>query len=996
MIVKGIIKTINFSENSCTVRLPLFETAAAQGEVILDAIISIQPGLYNGYTEGDVVFVDFENNKLSQPIIVGKLYLGAAKEAAAGAPSAMTVSNLKVTTQATLPVDTRLSLEGLGNIVPVEKGISSYHSLVDIIKALHQTETSVQQTIKDQSGTVANIIVEYLSLPVDQEAPTAESVGWSTSTPSYQDGFAIWQKTTCYNHRGQLLSTEIICLSAVASSAIYSLRCSTKVHSGPNQLEDVTVTAMVKLGSEPEIEDTAAKLYYKWGDDGSEQAVQTVIEEELEDGTTKEVTITHTFKILAKQLEEKNLIIIFKHENENLGITLVLNTETIMYSPLATPNLVLSNDTDTILYSAAGEVQTSPSSIATLYLNGDELEATYDWSFTNCEGTCSEDKRTVTIVNLVDASKAAKAVCTATVTAKLFENNQYIREFTVTPTKVGTSIDLQTRYYALIHPDFAAGSIKAPTDDDDLKVKKVDGTLLDRLDQADTEEEIEAARTWGEWSTTPQAHTDKTRTQSWKYWTTVRTAKSDNTVTFSNPIINEDLNGVYALAQGKTTNYYSDTDPAEDYILKKGDCWFKTTGTNNELATKADFSDAPATGELKQWTGTEWKDIGSEIVANKLTATYINALDITAKKIEILNENNDVVFKADGISKVETPVQIAGFGVSKDGLFTTGFGDTYNKAGNSDTGVYLGKDGLKLGKKFSVSTEGKVTATDLTIQNMTASGTSGIKVKGGKFTVETKDTSPTTLFEVDSSASKTTLSGNIHNTGNIFSGCKLETVDGKEVLTQVSGATGNIYSGGIVQSIGGIVNNNTLVNTGIIYSNGGIVNDGTIASKGIIYSNGGIINDGTIASTGFIHSDGVLAAGGDVVFYATVSGSGDSINITGYKPVIRIENDKSPDCFWSASKTVGGNTWTTISLPNALKGKVISVACSANQTKQGLYRPTNGSGKNDTQYNSAELTGFIANAWYVDYSSDVNNIWVFNGQEREGTLNIIVAAKIKN
>ena len=96
MIVKGLIKTINFSDNSCTVRLPIFETAASQGEVILKAVMLTQPGLYNGYSEGDIVFVDFENDKLNQPIILGKLYLGAAKEEASPVHSSLAVSNLTV------------------------------------------------------------------------------------------------------------------------------------------------------------------------------------------------------------------------------------------------------------------------------------------------------------------------------------------------------------------------------------------------------------------------------------------------------------------------------------------------------------------------------------------------------------------------------------------------------------------------------------------------------------------------------------------------------------------------------------------------------------------------------------------------------------------------------------------------------------------------------------------------------------------------------------
>jgi hypothetical protein len=59
------------------------------------------------------------------------------------------------------------------------------------------------------------------------------------------------------------------------------------------------------------------------------------------------------------------------------------------------------------------------------------------------------------------------------------------------------------------------------------------------------------------------------------------------------------------------------------------------------------------------------------LVANKLTANYINALDITAKKIEVLDSTNtDVIFRADGTSGSETSnsVQIGGFQVTKDSL----------------------------------------------------------------------------------------------------------------------------------------------------------------------------------------------------------------------------------------------------------------------------------------------------------------------------------------
>jgi hypothetical protein len=1091
MIVKGIIKTINFLENSCTVRLPLFETAAADGEVILDAIISIQPGLYNGYTEGDVVFVDFENNKLSQPIVVGKLFLGAEKEAAAGAPSAMTVSNLKVTTQATLPVDTRLSLEGLGNIVPVEKGISSYHSLVDIIKALHQTETSVQQTIKDQSGTVSNIIVEYLSQPVEQEAPTAENTGWNITSPDYKDGFEIWQKTTCYNHRGQALSTEIICLSSIASAVIYKVRCSTRVHAGTNQTEAVKISAWVKLGTELETLDTSANICYCWSDGkGSELTDWT-------ESGTYEVTLEPA------QLRAQNLVIQVKHGSE------VYEEETIMYAPLNTPVLHLSNEADVLLYAANGTdclATAGVSSTATLYVNGDPLEATYVWEWDprlcTCEHAVDESgqqlQNTIIVTAVNSTSAPGVVTCKATVTLDgPFKGKVYSKDFTVTQIKIGTSIISQETYYALIHSRHSAGAIKTPPKTGDLIVRDTDGNQLNTINESQLEE----------WSLTPPEHTPNTN--GWKYWTTVKTTYSTSLddFEFSPPIINEDLSGVYSLAQGKTTNYYGNFEPTRNPEpsatqvykpnLRVDDCWFDTTykeisaaelatldfaskyinyyvgeGSTKTLVTSSNYTTLSITpkttkaykkGALKQCiaiaaNGTAtWEDISDEMVTNKLTATYINALDITAKKIKILNdEGNTTLFEADGLSNNHT-VKIAGFEVSTNGLYTSGFGTSYSEAGKTNSGVYVGKDGIQLGKNFyvdntgavvasslkisstktietalsetqaaaeataqtnlenalkdpttaggttlgsdwlsttnvvaqnltagkievkngtntvlyanandanntlvggfkigtttfksadgkvgissdntsgtysfwaghatpasapfSVTPAGAVKATDLTIKNMTASGTSGVTINGGKFTVKTKGDSPTTLFEVDSSLSKTTLSGNIHNVGNIFSGCEVKTVSGKETLVPIAGATGNIYTGGIVQSIGGIWNQNVLVNTGLITSYGGIENLGVLTSSGLIYSDNAIL------------SQGALVAADDIYFKSTISVDSDGeISVTGYSPVIQLAPNNS-NCMYTTMVTIAtytkgtginqGAYWKTVTLPSGLYG----------------------------------------------------------------------------
>jgi hypothetical protein len=134
------------------------------------------------------------------------------------------------------------------------------------------------------------------------------------------------------------------------------------VHLGVNQQKAITITAMQKIGTDS-IEDTdeSAKLYYKYGkyEDDSEWILV-----ENEDKSTHTLTLS--------SVENKDIIIKALHNETEY------ETETITYSPLNTPVLDLSNDTDTILYSADGNelLGNSVNSKATLYLNGDNLGET--------------------------------------------------------------------------------------------------------------------------------------------------------------------------------------------------------------------------------------------------------------------------------------------------------------------------------------------------------------------------------------------------------------------------------------------------------------------------------------------------------------------------------------------------------------------------------------------------------------------------------------------
>jgi hypothetical protein len=212
---------------------------------------------------------------------------------------------------------------------------------------------------------------------------------------------------------------------------------------------------------------------------------------------------------------------------------------------------------------------------------------------------------------------------TATCVAK-YKGTDYTKVFTIIKQGQGAGVAAQTTYYALINHTFTASSdssdtIAAPISATSLEIRaKLEGgeyRLLETPAEAlgDSVFNAELNKLVPHWTTTPPAHTAETN--GWKYWTTVETIFSNGNSLFSEPIIDEAMSGVYALAQGKTTNYYSVNDPAGTLgsptygqNIKQGDCWFQTvsagdTGYNDTYDSKSEVASQPQ-GILCQWTGS--------------------------------------------------------------------------------------------------------------------------------------------------------------------------------------------------------------------------------------------------------------------------------------------------------------------------------------------------------------------------------------------------------
>lgn len=112
MVTKAIIQSIDSNSNKCTVRIPLFETAANPNPVEAKALINIAPGLFNNLQAGDIVIIAFEENKMECPIVLGKLFINVDTEDNINGGSGI-FNTIKVRSEATIPASTVYSFPNI-------------------------------------------------------------------------------------------------------------------------------------------------------------------------------------------------------------------------------------------------------------------------------------------------------------------------------------------------------------------------------------------------------------------------------------------------------------------------------------------------------------------------------------------------------------------------------------------------------------------------------------------------------------------------------------------------------------------------------------------------------------------------------------------------------------------------------------------------------------------------------------------------------------------
>jgi hypothetical protein len=147
MLTKAIIQSIDYTKNMCRVRIPLFENASRNVNMIeADAQINIVPGIYNSFKTGDVVFIGFEENKMELPVILGKLFVSASTEASSYRGN-VSGNSLAITDTAQLPYSTVFNYDKIAQNSTLYKDLNTPKKLADSIIDLQRSPVQKYQTI---------------------------------------------------------------------------------------------------------------------------------------------------------------------------------------------------------------------------------------------------------------------------------------------------------------------------------------------------------------------------------------------------------------------------------------------------------------------------------------------------------------------------------------------------------------------------------------------------------------------------------------------------------------------------------------------------------------------------------------------------------------------------------------------------------------------------------------------------------------------------------
>ena len=651
MVTKGIITSIDFNGNTCQVRIPFFETAG-NDPIIGTAIVSNTPGSYNGYKVDDVVLVAFEDGQMETPVIIGKLYLGAEKEKADPRGSLNTES-LVAAKAAAVPADTKLTTNTDKNL---PNTMNPYANLSSIANNLNKLNTDVNYLDAFTNNQFNSIITE---LGDDGKLWTA--INQNSSDISMRAMMEQDAKTTGFGWnldvKGWTLNTykdeKIVPIFKAGNSGV--------AITGDLKLVDYPSTTITKYAHIP-------ANWYKSEDPRTDWIIidnEIAYAKSPNYNSLKDIEETWKAEDVAAFPEGAGVKVgdkIWQDEQPNVDAN--------YYTWKLTYRLTYEyNSNDDLLV----EVLTDQSVFCIYY----ETESSDETPIKR-----NPPKK--------DEIPLPEVYETATMAHKTATTAQVIAQ------------GKTTNYYSDLEP-YAAdqapkGYLAAPS------LKK--GDCWFDISDSGKRNETTIELTWNEkWNFEnssdhdPNAYifslpgnferyADATNTRgigklSRGEW--VKSSGLENIKNLSMCFLDEyneaspsqTANKLALIIPKTITVLVANGEEITEEPVKSVDnlkLWFEQNGSITVIyqnwSTHANILKQAKTDPDTGTHLVEWEDIGGELVANKLTANYINALDITAKKIQVNDVNGNILFKANGISgdADSNQVTIGGFYVTKDAL----------------------------------------------------------------------------------------------------------------------------------------------------------------------------------------------------------------------------------------------------------------------------------------------------------------------------------------
>lgn len=708
MVTKGIITSIDFNGNTCKVRIPFFETAG-NDPIVGDAIISNTPGSYNGYKVNDVVLVAFEDGQMNNPVIIGKLYLGAAREKQdpRGTINAETTNASK---SASLPADSTLTANVDSNVPNTN---TPYGSLASIANNLNSLNTDVNQLDKFTRNQFNSIITEmgedgelWTAIKQNAREITLEAgrrkEGDDGLAEDYNAKFSVQDtkidarvtKTLDVDDNHWEEGGKVVGFGWNLTDKDWTVQSYDSSHQGAKTIDifkvdnsGVTIAGDLKLVGYPSITVTKyanvpADWYKSTGPrpgwitiDGTTSSAKAPNYDSLE--TITDLVWTQEDVDAAPEdapvvLNEK----VWQEDqpafNDNYYTWKLTYCLTYEYnSDTGLLDEILANQSVFCIYYKIKSSGPEPHDRRPPRRDEISLAEVYEIART-AKGTAED---AVELAN--DAADAASDAADAAAAAHTIAQGK------------------TTNYYSSLEPYAAdtapSGYLAAPN------LKKGDCWFDTSSSNKRNTATIVIDGTETSWSL--QSESD-----SWPnvYRFDLANAGKDRYRDSSQDSGNVHHRGIAKVSKGGWLEI-GGFSSIKNLILTFKDEYNKTTAALVILVPKTErFNDQPinSVDRLKAWlandpitiiyetTNTaknllkqaktdpdssthlvEWEDIGGELVANKITANYINALDITTKKITVLNDdvNQKILFKADGTGSTGE-VTIGNFKVDPYGL----------------------------------------------------------------------------------------------------------------------------------------------------------------------------------------------------------------------------------------------------------------------------------------------------------------------------------------